>query len=125
MRIQGKNKLEEGQSGEIQLIVDNTDDLWALYNIIAVGDNIKLSTFRKVQHETGSKVSSIKKKIYITITIEEIDYSPNAIRIKGKNITPNEYIAIGQYHTDEIGVNSTFTLFKNYWDDFHFLLHLL
>ena len=119
MRIQGKNKLEEGQSGEIKLIVDNADDLWALYNIIAEGDNIKLSTFRKVQHETGSKSSSIKIKIYITITIEEIDYSPNAIRIKGKNITQNEYIAIGQYHTDEIGVNSTFTLFKNYWDDFH------
>ena len=58
MRIQGKNKLEEGQSGEIQLIVDNSDDLWALYNIIAVGDNIKLSTFRKVQHETGSIIIS-------------------------------------------------------------------
>ena len=119
MRYKGKHNLEAGQSGEIQLIIDNTDDLWALYNIIAIGDNIRLSTFRKVQHETGSKTSSTKKKIFITINIEEIDYSPNAIRIKGKNISENEYIAIGQYQTDEIGVNSSFTLFKNYWDDFH------
>ena len=119
MRYKGKHNLEPGQSGEIQLIIDNTDDLWALYNIIAIGDNIRLSTFRKVQHETGSKTSSTKKRIFITINIEEIDYSTNAIRIKGKNISENEYIAIGQYQTDEIGVNSSFTLFKNYWDDFH------
>ena len=119
MRYIGKPSLESGQSGEVHLIIDNTDDLWALYNIIAIGDNIGLSTFRKVQHETGSKTSSTKKKIFITINIEEIDYSPNAIRIKGKNISENEYIAIGQYQTDEIGVNSSFTLYKNYWDDFH------
>ena len=119
MRYIGKPNLKEGQSGEIHLIIDNTDDLWALYNIIAKGDNIRLSTYRKVQHETGSKTSSTKKKIFITINIEEIDYSSNSIRIKGKNISENEYIAIGQYQTDEIGVNSSFTLFKNYWDDFH------
>ena len=119
MRYKGKPNLKAGQSGEIHLIVDNTDDLWALYNIIAKGDNIRLSTYRKVQHETGSKTSSTKKKIFITINIEEIDYSSNSIRIKGKNISENEYIAIGQYQTDEIGVNSSFTLFKNYWDDFH------
>ena len=119
MRFKGKPNLEPGQSGIVHLIVDNTDDLWALYNIMAIGDCIKLATFRKVQHETGSKVTSTKKKIIITIRIEEIDYSPEAIRFKGKNISQNEYIAIGQYQTDEIGVNSFFSLYKNYWDEFH------
>ena len=119
MRFKGKPNLEPGQSGIVHLIIDNTDDLWALYNIMAVGDCIKLATFRKVQHETGSKVTSTKKKIIITIRIEEIDYSPEAIRFKGKNISQNEYIAIGQYQTDEIGVNSFFSLYKSYWDEFH------
>ena len=119
MRFKGKPNLESGQSGIVHLIVDNTDDLWALYNIMAVGDCIKLATFRKVQHETGSKVTNTKKKIIITIRIEEIDYSPEAIRFRGKNISQNEYIAIGQYQTDEIGVNSFFSLYKSYWDDFH------
>ena len=73
MRYKGKHNLEPGQSGEIQLIIDNTDDLWALYNIIAIGDNIRLSTFRKVHHETGSKTSSTNKRIFITINIEEIE----------------------------------------------------
>ena len=119
MRFKGKPNLESGQSGIVHLIVDNTDDLWALYNIMAVGDCIKLATFRKVQHETGSKVTNTKKKIIITIRVEEIDYSPEAIRFRGKNISQNEYIAIGQYQTDEIGVNSFFSLYKSYWDDFH------
>ena len=78
-----------------------------------------MATFRKVQHETGSKVSSTKKKIIITLKIEEIEYSPESIRFKGKNMTQNEYIAIGQYQTDELGVNSFFSLYKSYWDDIH------
>ena len=119
MRFKGKHNLEAGQSGIVHLIVDNPEDLWALYNIMAVGDCIKLATFRKVQHETGSKVSSTKKKIIITLRIEEIEYSPESIRFKGKNISPNEYIAIGQYQTDEIGINSFFSLYKTYWDDIH------
>ena len=119
MRYKGNINLQPGESGDIQLIVDNIDDIWALYNIIEVGDNITLSTFRKVQHETGSKSSSTKKKIFITINIEEIDYSNNSIRIKGKNTTKSEYIEIGQYQTDEIGINSSFTLSKKYWDEFH------
>ena len=119
MRFKGKNNLRAGESGMIHLIIDNTEDLWALYNIMAVGDCIKLATFRKVQHETGNKSSSTKKKIIITIRIEEIEYSPDAIRFKGKNISENEYIAIGQYQTDEIGVNSFFSLYKSYWDDIH------
>jgi len=119
MRFKGKPNLHPGESGLVHLIIDNTEDLWALYNIMAVGDCIKLATFRKVQHETGSKVSSSKKKIVITIRIEEIEYSPESIRFKGKNVSQNEYIAIGQYQTDEIGVNSFFSLYKSYWDDIH------
>ncbi len=119
MRFKGKHNLQPGQSGIVHLIVDTTEDLWALYNIMAVGDCIKLATFRKVQHETGSKVSSTKKKIIITLRIEEIEYSPDAIRFKGKNVSQNDYIAIGQYQTDEIGINSFFSLYKSYWDDIH------
>ena len=119
MRFIGKHNLQSGEPGTVQLIVDNAEDLWALYNIMEVGDSIRLSTSRKIQHETGSKSTSIKKNITITLKIENIEFSPNSIRFKGKNISENEYIKIGQYQTDEIIVNSTFKLSKNYWDDIH------
>ena len=111
--------MQSGEQGSVQLIVDNPEDLWALYNIMEVGDYIKLLTSRKVHHEKGSKSLSIKKSITINLKIEDIEYSPNSIRFKGKNVSENECIKIGQYQSDEILVNSTFTLSKNVWDDIH------
>jgi protein pelota len=119
MRFKGKYNLKPGQSGVVHLIIDTEEDLWALYNIMAIGDCIKLATFRKVQHESGSKVTSKKRKMILTLRIEEIDYSPEGIRFRGKNVSQNEYVAIGQYQTDEIGINSFFSLYKSYWDEMH------
>ena len=56
------------------------------------GDSIRISTSRKVQLDTGSKNTSIKKNITITLKIEDIEFSPNSIRFKGKNISENEYM---------------------------------
>ena len=119
MRFKGKYTLKSGQSGFVHLIIDTEEDLWALYNIMAIGDCIKLATFRKVQHESGSKVTSKKRKMILTLRIEEIDYSPQGIRFRGKNVSQNEYVAIGQYQTDEIGINSFFSLYKSYWDEMY------
>ena len=112
MRFKGKYNLKPGQSGFVHLIIDTEEDLWALYNIMAIGDCIKLATFRKVQHESGSKVTSKKRKMVLTLRVEEIDYSPEGIRFRGKNVSQNEYVAIGQYQTDEICVNSFFSLYS-------------
>ena len=122
MRIKGKLDLEAFQSGKVDIIIDHDEDLWILYNLIAKGDYIKTAMFRKVQHESGGgKVSSTKKKLIITIKIEEIEYcqEDDIIRIKGKNTSENEYISIGQFQTAEISKGSFFTLFKYYWDDIH------
>ena len=117
MRIKGKLDLEAFQSGKVDIIIDNDEDLWILYNLIAKGDYLKTAMFRKVQHESGGgKVSSTKKKLIITIKIEEIEYcqEDDIIRIKGKNTSENEYISIGQFQTAEISKGSFFTLFKYY-----------
>ena len=119
MRFKGKHNLKPGQSGFVHLIIDTEEDLWALYNIMAIGDCIKLATFRKVQHESGSKVTSKKRKMVLTLRIEEIDYSPEGIRFRGKNVSQNEYVAIGQYQTDEICINSFFSLYKSCWDEMY------
>jgi protein pelota len=104
------------------LICDNAEDLWHLYNIIFKGDFIKTVTFRKVTHENtmGTKSSSVKKKINITIKVEEVEYdqAEGIIRYKGKNVSENEYISIGQYQSIEIGKGIQFTIFKKCWDEF-------
>lgn len=84
---------------------------------------IKSTTFRKValENSQGVKTNSVKKKITISVKIEEIDYDnkEGLMRIKGKNISQNEYINIGQYQSIEIGMGNYFTLFKKHWDDVH------
>lgn len=100
---------------------ETPEDLWHLYNIVHKGDFIKTVTFRKVAHETkeGTKTSSQKKKIDITIKIEEVEYDQDEtiIRFKGKNVSENEYINIGQYQAIEIARNINFSLFKVHWDE--------
>lgn len=122
MRIKNISQLKAYQSGKFDIIVDCAEDLWALYNVIAKGDFVKTAMFRKVQFESGSgKVSSEKKKLIITIKIEEIDYDQNEgiIRLKGKNVSENENISIGQFQTCEISQGSFFSIYKSYWDEIH------
>jgi protein pelota len=66
------------------------------------------------------KSSSVKKKINITIKVEEVEYdqAEGIIRYKGKNVSENEHISIGQYQSIEIGKGVQFTIFKKSWDDF-------
>ncbi len=87
------------------------------------GDFIRTKTFRKVVHENsqGVKTNAVKKKIDITIKIEEIEYDnkENLMRFKGKNMSENEHISVGQYQSIEIAKGSLFTLIKKLWDDVH------
>jgi len=120
MRIKSNiNELVSGNTGKAVLICDSLEDLWHLYNIVVRGDFVKTITFRKVTHEKAGKNSSIKKKINITIKVEEIEYDQKEgiIRYKGKNVSENEYIAIGQYQSIEIAKGLMFTIFKKNWDD--------
>jgi len=63
----------------------------------------------------------VKKKIDITIKIEEIEYDnkEGLIRFKGKNVSENDHISVGQYQSIEIGKGSLFTLIKKLWDEIH------
>ena len=102
------------------MIIDNPEDLWSIYNIVQRGDFIKTAVFRKIQHESNNgKVSSTKKKLILTIKVEDIDYDQveGTIRFKGKNVSENENISIGQFQAAEISKGSSFSLYKKYWDE--------
>jgi protein pelota len=54
----------------------------------------------------------------LTLVVEEIDYdgAGQEIRLKGKNLTENEHVKLGAYHTLEIEPNRSLTLTKENWD---------
>ena len=93
--------------------------MWHVYNLIAVSDSVRASTFRKVTTE-GATGSSRSQKIRLTLTLEVVDIyfdtEACALRIKGRNIEENEHVKLGAYHTIDLETNRKFTLSKNEWD---------
>mmetsp|Transcript_43661 Transcript_43661/g.102822 ORF Transcript_43661/g.102822 Transcript_43661/m.102822 type:complete len:413 (-) Transcript_43661:473-1711(-) len=117
MRLLHKEISKEG--GRVTIIPDDAEDMWCLYNLIAVGDSVRTETVRKVVSEsaTGS-VSGERLRVKLTIQVEAVDFDAQtpALRLKGKNIVENEHVKLGAYHTLELEANRKFTLGKSGWD---------
>jgi len=87
--------------------------------LIQQHDSLRCPTVRKVQKEssTGSS-SSEKMRITLTVTVEAVQFDPDsgALRVKGRNITENEFVKMNAYHTLDLEANRKFTLKKPCWD---------
>lgn len=93
-----------------------------VYNLLAKGDSVTATSFRKVQltSNTGSSTAQ-KVKIRLTIEVEtiEFDVSTCELRVKGKNTEENEFVKLGQYHSLELALQRNFTLTKPHWDSIY------
>ena len=99
-----------------------SDDIWNLYNLIARGDLIRGTTFRKVTHESNTGVSkSVRKKIETVVSVEQIEYDGESelIRITGRNCQENKHLKLGQYQSIDLQAPRKLTLTKKQWDFMH------
>lgn len=117
MKLVYKN-IEKG-NGSIKMVPEEPEDMWHAYNLIAIEDLVTATTIRKVQTEssTGSSTSS-RVRTTLTLKIENIDYDTQAcmLRLKGRNVSENDYVKMGAYHTIDLELNRAFTLTKPEWD---------
>ncbi|KAJ3681205.1 hypothetical protein LUZ60_015694 [Juncus effusus] len=105
--------------GTVKLKPEEEDDLWHSFNLIAEGDSVQATTVRKVLRDTASgSRDSERMKLNLEIKVEAVEYDNegSVLRIRGKNLTVNDYVKIGQYHTLEIEPQRPFVLRKNVWD---------
>ncbi len=106
----------------MKLEATDGEDMWHLYNILAVGDVLRAATIRKVQSEssTGSSQSE-RVKMVLTIEVCSVSYDAlgSAIRVKGKNIVENPHVKIGAFHTIELEPHRAFTIGKQEWDSLY------
>ncbi|KAF0973166.1 hypothetical protein FDP41_008373 [Naegleria fowleri] len=119
MKLIKKEIAAKDGEGYIELMPEIDEDLWHLYHIIAIGDRVRATTIRKVSKESNTGlVSNEKVKITITIAVEKIDFDPKgkSFRISGKNVTENQYIKLGQYHTFDLELNRKLSISKARWD---------
>ncbi|XP_065831312.1 protein pelota homolog isoform X2 [Oscarella lobularis] len=119
MKLVHKDISDKNGSGSVTLIPDEAEDMWHIYNLIAVNDSLRSTTIRKVQTEsaTGSTASN-RVRTTLTLAVENIEFDTAAskLRVKGRNIVENPHVKMGAYHTIDLDINKKFTLAKGCWD---------
>lgn len=113
------NKLPKPEtSGDVKLVPEENEDLWHAFNLIRAGDKVTANTFRKVSRDTGTGTESERIKLRLSLQVETIDYDAEGaqIRLKGRNLTENEHVKLGAYHSLELELHRSFVISKETWD---------
>lgn len=115
-------QFDKGGNGTAVVIVEESEDLWHLYNLVSKGDTVRANTVRKIQKEgsTGS-VATETKKITLVIQVKSVEYDApgNCIRFSGQNCEENQWVKMGAHHTLQIDINNKLTIGKDCWDFMH------
>mmetsp|Transcript_26600 Transcript_26600/g.58407 ORF Transcript_26600/g.58407 Transcript_26600/m.58407 type:complete len:463 (-) Transcript_26600:209-1597(-) len=115
MKVLGQ-KFEKDGKGSATLIAEESEDLWHLYNLVALGDSVSAMTYRKVQRDEGKGSDNMKLKLTIEVKNVEYDAEGKAIRFAGQNVEECEWVKMGAHHTIEIELNEKITIIKDCWD---------
>lgn len=90
--------LRVDREGWIRLTPEDSDDIWALYNIIGPGDEVEAFTMRRVLQEnaSGTVVDSQKVKVLLAVVAEKIDVDIKgaSLRVNGKNVRENRHVKV-------------------------------
>lgn len=108
----------------IEIEVEDIEDLWHLYNLIDIGDQICGYTMREVRipKRDGSEERCGKHRVYMCIEVEDLQFQrfTENLRVRGKIIScPEEIHAKGQYHTFSIKIGDCIKIIKKLWLSFH------
>jgi len=112
MRILSKDL----RKGFIEIVVENDDDLWILYNVIHPGDIVTAKTVREVK--AGENSSSSRIPMILSIKVSSLEFQPftDRLRIRGVVVEgPEKYGVQGKHHTLSIGVGSKLVVWKENW----------
>ncbi|KQK08685.1 protein PELOTA 1 [Brachypodium distachyon] len=102
--------------GYAKLLPKVDDDLWDAYNLILAGDSVEAVTFRKITRSGGRDAERVKLTLEIAVDSVEYDKDGSVLRVRGRNISKNEHIQVGQFHTLELELKRPFVLRKELWD---------
>ena len=106
-------------AGSIQVEAVEDEDLYCLYNLIALEDCITASTTRNVVKEssTGSTTKTkTRMRLKIRVKAIEFDAEKCSLRLKGRNLTESEHIKMHQYHTLTVETGQAIWIEKDNWD---------
>ena len=122
MKILKQAIIEKTGTGFVSVQAEEEEDMYHLYNLICVGDQVEATTVRNVvtERKSGSTDKTrVQTKIAIRIENIEFDAEQCSLRLKGTNIKENDHLKLGQYHTLAIELHRPCEITKEYWDSIH------
>ena len=115
--------MRDEKSGSVELEVEDSDDLWHLYNLIDRGDRVCGSTLREVKVSRGSgEERGGRRRVFLCIDVEDMGFQSftERLRIKGRVVSgPEEMNIQGSYHSFSVSPHDRITITKEEWLSFH------
>lgn len=111
------------KDGYVVVVPIDEEDIWYIYNIVMVGDILRLKTMRKILHQKGGEFSvktTLRKLITLTVKVLEVkfqaDETGTSLMLKTRNLSENEFVMKGQVQTIEVQLLQKIQIIKEHWD---------
>jgi len=112
MKILDKNL----RQGEVKVLVETSEDVWFVSQIIDAGDVVKGKTLRKLK--VSEEADPTKRAVFMAVQVEKVDFAGDQLRLNGKMLEGPEDVPRGSYHTFQVEVGTTFSIVKERWLSF-------
>jgi len=108
------------KNGILELIPENTDDLYSIYRILKTGDRVRATTSRRIRkkEEEGRSDAGERVKMTLEVEIEELAFHGfgDNLRFKGKIVAgPEDLVSLGSYHTIALSLMEKVRIQKTNW----------
>ena len=104
------------EKGTVRFRLDQKEDAWHLFKLIAPGDVISGKTERKIKlGGEGEKGTVLKKTFWLEIEAEKTDLQGDDIRINGCVTLDYDDIPKGSHQSISFSINDEGTLLKERW----------
>ncbi|MBX8638459.1 MAG: mRNA surveillance protein pelota [Thermoplasmata archaeon] len=108
---------QDPKTGEITVLVTNSDDLWHLYNIIRTGDVVKGHTYRReeAREDAIRAQRESKVRIYLTVRVEKVEFTEFSSMLRVTGTIEEAEFGSGLHHTFNVEEGTEITIVKEEW----------
>ena len=101
---------------KIKIRVTSNDDLWTLSHIITNEDKVTGMTERKIKIGQEPNVKVVRKKVFLTINTQKVEYEPenHSLRLLGIILSGPDDVSLGSYHSFNLGLNDEIEIEKEW-----------
>ncbi|MFQ5919794.1 MAG: mRNA surveillance protein pelota, partial [Thermoplasmata archaeon] len=109
---------EDLKLGSIELLPQNLDDLWHLFNLVEEGDLVRASTKRREERQTDKvrPERGEKKRVTLSLRVERREYDEFTDRLRVHGLIEEGAMDLGAHHTLNVVAGAPLEIVKAWRD---------